>query len=419
MKSDGSALSLEEYEKTGGYQAARKAVAVDPKQIQETVKNANLRGRGGAGFNTGLKWSFVPMGTDAPRPKYLIANADEMEPGTFKDRLLLERNPHLLIEGMIIAALAIRAEIAYIFLRGEYKLSAQRISIALNEAYAQGHLGKNIFRSDFCLDMHVHISAGRYMCGEETALLNALEGRRAQPRAKPPFPQVSGLWGKPTIVNNVETLCNIPGIVMNGADWYRGLSKSVDGGTKIYGVSGRVKTPGLWELPLGTTIGEIMDHAGGMRDGYRFRAVIPGGASTEFLLQEHFDVKMDFDSMMKAGSRMGTGTMIVLDDRTCPIGAIHNLTLFFARESCGWCTPCREGLPWAEKILSAIENGHGEPGDIDKLRMLGENLWLGKTYCALAPGAMEPLRSGLVIFREDFYRHIRERSAVTSKSFNR
>jgi NADH-quinone oxidoreductase subunit F len=415
MKPDSTALSLEEYEKTGGYRAASKAVTMAPADIQSLVKDSSLRGRGGAGFNTGLKWSFVPMGDDAARPKYLVCNADEMEPGTFKDRLLLERNPHLLIEGMIIAAFAIQAEVAYLFLRGEYKISSQRIATALQEAYGRGYLGTNVFRSGYRLEMHLHVSAGRYMCGEETALLNALEGRRAQPRAKPPFPQVSGLWGKPTIVNNVETLCNVPGIVMNGAEWYKGLSRSSDGGTKIYGVSGRVKRPGLWELPLGTTIGEIMDRAGGMKDGYQFRALIPGGASTEFLTQQHFDVKMDFDSVMKAGSRMGTGTMIVLDGRTCPIGALHNLTYFFARESCGWCTPCREGLPWAARILNAIEHGRGDPGDIEKLRMLGENLWLGKTYCALAPGAVEPLRSGLELFKEDFDRHIREKKCSYKK----
>lgn len=413
MKQDGEALSLPEYEKTGGYQAARKASRMAPKEIQDTVKNANLRGRGGAGFNTGMKWSFVPMGDGAPGPKYLIANADEMEPGTFKDRLLLERNPHLLIEGMIISALAIRAEIAYIFLRYEYKLSEIRLTKAVKEAYAQGYLGRNIFKSGFNLELHLHISAGRYMCGEETGLLNALEGRRAQPRSKPPFPQVSGLWGKPTIVNNVETLCNVPGIIANGVEWYQGLSRSADGGTKIYGVSGRVKRPGLWELPMGTTLREILeDHAGGMKDGYAFRALIPGGASTEFLGRDHFDVQMDFDSVMKAGSRMGTGTMIVLDDRTCPIGVLHNLESFFARESCGWCTPCREGLPWAKKILAAVENGLGEPEDMEKLSMLGDNLWLGKTFCALAPGAMEPLRSGLKLFREDFERHIREKQCT-------
>jgi NADH-quinone oxidoreductase subunit F len=350
------------------------------------------------------------MGENAPKQKFLIANADEMEPGTFKDRMLLEKNPHQLIEGMIISALAIQAETAYIFLRWEYAVAEKRLNAAIREAYQKGYLGKNIFKSGLNLDLHIHVSAGRYMCGEETGLLNALEGKRAQPRSKPPFPQVSGLWGKPTIVNNVETLCNVPHIIRNGAEWYKGLSRSADGGTKIYGASGYVKRPGLWELPMGTALGEIFEeHAGGMKEGYQFRALIPGGASTEFLTREHFDVKMDFDSVMKAGSRLGTGTMIVLDDKACPVGAIHNLTGFFATESCGWCTPCREGLPWVTNILGALENGMGEFEDLDTLKMLSNNLWLGKTYCALAPGAMEPLRSGLKLFKDEFERHIREK----------
>ena len=409
MRPDGEALSLREYEKTGGYHAARKAFAMVPGDIQEMVRNANLRGRGGAGFNTGLKWSFVPMGDNVSRPKYIVANADEMEPGTFKDRMLIEGNPHQLIEGMIISAYAIQADVAYIFLRLEYRKAGKRLARALAEAYDRRYLGKNIFGSGYDLEMHLHASAGRYICGEETALLNALEGKRATPRAKPPYPQVSGLWGKPTVVNNAETFCNVPHIVKNGVEWYKGLSRSGDGGTKIYGVSGRVKRPGLWELPMGTTIREIFEeHAGGMRDGYRFRCLIPGGASTEFLTGEHFDVKMDFDSVMKVGSRMGTGTMIAIDHTVCPVGALYNLTLFFANESCGWCTPCREGLPWVARTLKAIEEGDGRPEDISMLSRHGDFLWLGKTYCALAPGAMEPLRSGLKLFKEEFERHIRE-----------
>jgi NADH-quinone oxidoreductase subunit F len=404
-------LSIEEYEEKGGYQAARKALrGMAPKEVQDLVKNANLRGRGGAGFNTGQKWSFVPLGDEAPRPKYLIANADEMEPGTFKDRMLMEGNPHQLIEGMIISAYAIQADISYIFLRWAYKVAASRLEEALAEAYSSHYLGENIFGSGYSLEMHLHTSAGRYICGEETALLNALEGKRATPRAKPPFPQVSGLWGKPTVVNNPETLCNIPHIINNGAEWYKGLGRSQEGGTKIYGVSGRVKYPGLWELPIGTTMREIIEeHAGGMKEGYRFRSVIPGGASTEFLTEEHLDVKMDFDSVQKAGSRLGTGTMIVIDDRTCPVGAVHNIEQFFAQESCGWCTPCREGLPWVAKTLHAIENGQGEPGDLEILQQHTDLLWLNKTFCALAPGAMEPLKSALKIFRDDFVRHIVEK----------
>jgi len=349
------------------------------------------------------------MGPDAPRPKYLLVNADEMEPGTFKDRVLMEGNPHQLLEGMIISSYAIDTDIAYVFLRREYTLAAQRIRRAIGEAYEQGYAGRNILGSGFSLELRVHVSAGRYICGEGTAMLNTMEGKRAVPRHRFPHPTLAGLWGLPTNINNAETLCNVPHIVNNGSEWFKGLSRCKDAGTKIYGASGKLRRPGAWELPMGTTIREILEeHAGGMRDGLKFRAVIPGGASTEFLLEEHLDVPMDFDSVSKAGSRLGTGTMIVLDDRTCPVGLVHNLEHFFARESCGWCTPCREGLPWTARILKGIEEGRGEPHDLNRLEQLGKDLWLGRTFCPLAPGAMEPLRSALVFFREDFERHIRE-----------
>ncbi len=411
IKAGKEPLSLAGYEKAGGYQALRKALLdMNPADVTKMVKESGLRGRGGAGFPTGLKWSFVPMGSDAPHPKYLVVNGDEMEPGTFKDRLLLEGDPNLMVESMIISSYAIQADVAYLFLRGEYALAAQRMSKAVAEAYQRGYLGKNILGTDYSLELYLHRSGGRYMCGEETALLNALEGKRANPRAKPPFPPVVGAWGKPTIINNVETLCNVPHIVQNGVDWFKNLSQSEDGGTKIYGVSGKVKRPGLWELPMGTTIREILEeHAGGMRDGLKFRGVIPGGASTDFLVEEHLDVKMDFASIQKAGSRLGTGTMIVLDDKTCPIGLVHNLERFFAQESCGWCTPCREGLSWTTRILHAIENGRGENGDIAKLEMHSKLLAPGNTFCALAPGAVEPLQSAIKYFREDFEFHIREK----------
>jgi NADH-quinone oxidoreductase subunit F len=415
-------LDLKGYEQAGGYQAVRKALKLTPQEVIEEVKRSNLRGRGGAGFPTGQKWSFVPLGEDVPRPKYLIANADEMEPGTFKDRLLLEGDPHQLLEGMIISAYAIQADIAYIFLRWEYRQIAALLEKSIAEAYQAGYLGRNILGSGYSLEMHLHISAGRYMCGEETGLLNALEGKRATPRAKPPFPQVSGLYGKPTIVNNVETLCNIPHILNNGADWYKGLSQSEDSGTKIYGVSGKVKRPGAWELPMGITLRELLEeHGGGMRDGLQFRGVLPGGASTDFLVAEHLDIKLDYGSVMKAGSRLGTGTAIVLDDQTCPVGMVRNLEHFFAQESCGWCTPCREGLPWTEKILIALEEGEGQTGDIERLAMHARLLGPGNTFCALAPGAVEPLQSALKYFREDFEQHIREqrcpyRTAVANQA---
>jgi NADH-quinone oxidoreductase subunit F len=408
IRSGKDPLHLKDYEKGGGYQGVRKALqTMAPQEVTELVKDSNLRGRGGAGFPTGMKWSFVPMGEDAPRIKYLVANADEMEPGTFKDRFLLEGDPHQLIEGMIIAAYAVQASVAYIFLRWAYKRAAQLLTKAIGEAYEAGYLGHNILASGFNLEMHLHTSAGRYICGEETALLNALEARRANPRAKPPFPPVVGLWGKPTVVNNVETLCNIPHIVTNGLEWYRGLSQSEDRGTKIYGVSGRVKRPGVWELPMGTTIRELLqEHAGGMTDGFTFRGLLPGGASTDFLVEEHLDVNMDFSSIQKVGSRLGTGTMIILDDRTCPVGMVHNLERFFAQESCGWCTPCRDGLPWVARILQGLEQGEGEPGDLEILDRHTQLLGLGHTFCALAPGAIEPLQSALHYFREDFQRHI-------------
>jgi len=404
-------LTLREYVDRGGYGAARKVVGgMTPEAVTEMVKNAHLRGRGGAGFPTAQKWSFVPMGEDALRPKYLVINADEMEPATFKDRRLLEGNPHQLIEGILLAGYAIDADIAYIFLRRTYTTPERRLRRAIEEAYAANYLGRHILGSDFNMELYLHISAGRYICGEETALLNALEGRRPTPRAKPPFPPVVGLWGKPTVANNVETLSNIPHIVNNGADWFRRLSRTANGGTKIYGVSGRVKRPGAWELPMGTTIREIFeDYAGGMQDGYRLRGLLPGGGSTDFLVEEHLDVRMDFDEVQKVGSRMGTGTMVILDDRTCPVGLVLNLMRFFAQESCGWCTPCREGLPWIAKILAAIEAGHGEAEDLETLKRHTGLLGMGNTYCAHAPGAMEPLQSALKYFEEDFIRHIREK----------
>ncbi len=411
IKPDGTVLTLREYEQAGGYQALRKALRdLTPKNVVDMVTQSNLRGRGGAGFPTGNKWAFVPMGDAAPHPKYFLANADEMEPGTFKDRLLLEGNPHQLIEGLALGAYAIQADVAYIFLRAEYKLAERRLAQAIPEAYAAGYLGKDILGSGWALEMYLHTSAGRYMCGEESGLMNALEGKRATPRARPPFPVVSGLWGKPTVVNNVETLCNVPHIVNRGPEWFKDLSHTRNGGTKLYGASGRVKKPGLWELPMGTTIREILEeHAGGMREGYRLRALIPGGASTEFLGPEHLDVKMDFEEVQKVGSRMGTGTMIILDDKTCPIGMVQNMEEFFARESCGWCTPCRDGLPWTARLLKAIDEGRGELHDLDRLALHTKFLGLGFTFCALAPGAMEPLASALKMFREDFEKHIREK----------
>ena len=404
--SNGGPVDLEAYQTAGGYSAARKALtSMSAEDIQTVVKDANLRGRGGAGFPTGVKWSFVPA---EPGRKYLVCNADEMEPGTFKDRYLMEYDPHLLIEGMIIGARAIGADKAYIFLRGEYHTPFRHLSRAIVEAEARGYLGRGIFGTEFNLDLAIHRSGGRYICGEETALLNALEGKRAQPRTKPPFPPASGAWGRPTIVNNVETLCNVPGIINHGADWFQDLGRGEDSGTKIFGVSGRANRPGLWELPMGTPIREIIEeHAGGMREGYRLRGLLPGGASTEFLVEEHFDLPMEYATIQAAGSRMGTGTMILMDDSICPVNMSRNLQHFFAQESCGFCTPCREGLPWVEQLLINIEEGRSQPSDLDLLdrnaALIGEP---GNTFCLHATGAIEPLMSALKYFRADFEAHI-------------
>jgi NADH-quinone oxidoreductase subunit F len=408
IRPDRVPLDIGAYEATGGYQGLRKAMAMNPVQVQQTVTASGLKGRGGAGFPTGMKWSFVPM-NDTGGHRYVVVNADEKEPGTMKDRWLMEGNPHQLIEGTLIAAWAVQADIAYIFLRREYVKCAQAILAAMAEAREKTYAGERVLGTGWNLDLRLHLSAGRYMCGEESGLLNALEGRRAIPRSKPPFPQVSGLWGRPTVVNNVETLCNVPHILREGPEWYKGLSASADAGTKIFGVSGKVKKPGLWELPMGVTIRELLALAGGMQDGLALRGLIPGGASTDFLSADQLDVKLDFDSVAKAGSRLGTGTMVVLDDHTCPVGMVLSLEKFFARESCGWCTPCREGLPWVARILDALEQGTGEMADLEVLEQQARLLAPGRTFCALAPGAVEPLQSALRLFRADFEAHVTQK----------
>jgi NADH-quinone oxidoreductase subunit F len=411
MRTDGKPLSLKEYEAAGGYRALRKALTtMTPQEVVEEIKKANLRGRGGAGFPAGRKWESMPPTDDAGKARYFISNSDEMEPGTFKDRILVEGNPHQLIEGIIIGSYAVQADIAYVFMRWAYNVPIREMERTIAETYERGYAGKDILGSGYSLELRFHVSAGRYICGEQTSLLNAIEGRRAIPRPRPPHTTDAGLWGRPTVVNNVETLCNVPHIVNNGAGWFRGLSHTDDGGTKIYGVTGRVKRPGGWELPMGTTLREIIEeNAGGMADGFRFRGVIPGGASTAFLLEEHFDTRMDFSDVVKAGSRLGTGTMVVLDDKTCPVGFVRNLEQFFARESCGWCTPCREGLSWTERILDDFENGKGRSEDLDILESLIRLMGMGHTFCVFAPGAMDPLRSALKYFREDFDKHISEK----------
>jgi NADH-quinone oxidoreductase subunit F len=411
-KAGKSVLDIADYEALEGYAALKKAIAMQPTDVQAEVKAANLRGRGGAGFPTGVKWSLIPMGPDAGQ-KYLVCNADEMEPGTFKDRFLMEELPHQLVEAMITAAFAIGASKGYIFLRGEYVVAGERLNAAIEQAKAAGYIGENILGSGFNFELFVHLGAGRYICGEETALINCLEGRRANPRTKPPFPQQAGAWGKPTIVNNVETLMNVPAILLRGAEWFKGLSqgKSPDAGTKMYGISGKAKITGLWELPIGTTGRELLyTYGGGMADGYELMCWLPGGASTDFLMPEHLDLAMDYDTIMKAGSRMGTALIMVVDDKQNILSVVRNLEQFFARESCGWCTPCRDGLPWTVKIMESIEAGEGQEGDIETLQQLTRFLGPGKTFCAHAPGAMEPLQSALKFFPAAFKAGIKAQS---------
>ena len=398
-------LDLATYESLRVFEALKIALNQSPEDTLNTIKEAVVKGRGGAGFPAGIKWSLMAPPDGGPR--YLVCNADEMEPGTFKDRLLMERLPFQLIEGMLIAAYAIGATAGYIFIRGEYILAAERLNAAIEELKANNLVGANILGSDFSFDLHVHTGAGRYICGEETALINCLEGRRANPRTKPPFPQVAGAWGRPTVVNNVETLHNVSAIILHGSKWYQDLPKAKGvvetPGTKLFGCSGLVNDPGLWELPFGYTAREIIeDFAGGMKEGLTLKAWLPGGASTDFLTAEHLDVVMDFDSIQKAGSRMGTGLIMVVDETQDMVALQENLQIFFQRESCGWCTPCRDGLPWGVKLLSAINTGQGQLGDVEKLQGLTRDLWLGKTFCAHAPGAMEPLMSALKYFRHEF-----------------
>ncbi|MEQ5184258.1 NADH-quinone oxidoreductase subunit NuoF [Providencia alcalifaciens] len=405
LRDDAQPVWLDEYRSKNGYKGVERALkGMAPDEVVNLVKDAGLKGRGGAGFSTGLKWSLMPKDENM-KLRYFLCNADEMEPGTYKDRLLMEQLPHLLVEGMIIGAYALKAYRGYIFLRGEYVEAAKHLRRAIEEAKAAGLLGKNILGSGFDFELFVHTGAGRYICGEETALINSLEGRRANPRSKPPFPASSGAWGKPTCVNNVETICNVPAILEHGDQWYIDLSagKSKDAGTKLMGFSGRVKNPGLWELPFGTTAREVLeDYAGGMRDGLKLKAWQPGGAGTDFLTNDHLDLPMDFENIAKAGSRLGTALAMAVDSEINMVSLVRNLETFFARESCGWCTPCRDGLPWSVKILQALEKGEGQEGDIETLEQLCRFLGPGKTFCAHAPGAVEPLQSAIKYFRGEF-----------------
>ncbi len=397
------AYRIDSYIGGGGYKALEAALKLQPDHIIQTVKDSGLRGRGGAGFPTGLKWSFIPK--DPTLQKYLCCNADEGEPGTFKDRAIIDNDPHLLIEGMIISSFAFGASVSYIYIRGEFAFGAQRLEDAIAEAYEKGYLGKNILGSGFDHDMYVHKGFGAYICGEETALIESIEGLRGQPRKKPPFPALSGLYGKPTVINNVETLSCIPAIIKNGPEWFKAIGPEKSPGPKIYGVSGHVERPGLYELPMGTTGRELIyDHCGGIKGGRKLKAFIPGGVTAPMLTEADLDVPMDFDSLAAKGSMLGSGAVIVMDETTCMVKTAYITNRFFSHESCGKCTPCREGTAWLTKVLKRLENGEGRPGDVDLLDSLCDGIF-GRTFCPLGDGAVMALRGAMKHFRSEFIHH--------------
>jgi len=402
---------IDTYIKNGGYRALPKALKEhSPDELIEMVKKSGLRGRGGAGFPAGMKWGFVPK--DSPKPRFLLCNADEGEPGTFKDRTLIEKDPHQLIEGIIIAAYAIGAHRAFIYIRGEFCFGANRLEEAIGECYQKGYLGKNILGSGFDLDLSIYRGGGAYVCGEETSLMESIEGNRANPRLKPPFPAAVGLYQNPTVINNVETLSNLSHIILNGGDWYAGLGMPKSTGTKIFSLSGHVNKPGNYELPMGVTLKELIyEHGGGIKDGRNLKAVIPGGVSTPVLTADSVDVKMDFDSLYEAGSLLGSGATIVMDETTCMVKVAYRISKFFEHESCGKCVPCREGTRWIRQIMGRIENGKGREEDIELLRDICANI-AGKTVCPLADGAVVPITSTIEKFRDEYEYHIRNKKCM-------
>jgi NADH-quinone oxidoreductase subunit F len=408
---DPEARTLKGWEERGGYQALRKALGMERADIVNEVKASGLRGRGGAGFPTGLKWSFMPK-KEPGKPHFLICNADESEPGTFKDRELMRWTPHALIEGCVIGAYAINAEHAYIYVRGEFFEAAQVMARAIEEAYAAGYLGKNILGTGIDIDLTLHLGAGAYICGEETGLLNSLEGRRGEPRVKPPYPAIAGAFGKPTAVNNVESLIAAAHIVLNGADWYKQWGTEKSTGTKLFCVSGHVRRPGNYEVPLGFNFKEfIYDVCGGTPSGRPIKAVIPGGSSVPILTGDELDIGMDYEAMAAAGTMLGCGSVIVMDDTTNVVKQVRRMVDFYAHESCGQCTPCREGTAWAAKILRRIENGRGTEDDLDTLLNISDNM-SGKTICVLSDAAAAPITSSIEKFREDYLALIKQ-SAIS------
>lgn len=406
--------SIDTYLATEGYQALKKVVTtMTQDQVIDEVKKSALRGRGGAGFPTGLKWSFVPR--QSPKPKYVVCNADESEPGTCKDRPLMEYDPHQLIEGMAIAAFALGAKLCYIYIRGEYWYLIKILETALAEARERGYLGKNLFGTDFECDIFVHPGAGAYICGEETALLNSLEGLRGHPRIKPPFPAVAGLYGCPTIVNNVETFTAVPHIILKGGDWYRGLGTEKSGGTKMFSVSGHVNKPGNYEVPMGYPLMKLINEdCGGIRGGRNLKAIIPGGSSVYILTaKECEDATLDYEGMVKAGSSIGSGGVIVMDDTTDIFETTFNLIHFYNHESCGWCTPCREGTDWLLKLFKKIKRGDGTSEDLEIIERICPNIE-GRSHCPLGEAAVWPITSAMKKFRADFERRVRKVETVAA-----
>jgi NADH-quinone oxidoreductase subunit F len=383
----------------GAYEQLKKALEMTPDAIIEEVKKSGLRGRGGAGFPAGLKWSFVPK--QAPKPKYMCVNADEGEPGTFKDRVIMSKDPHLLVEGILIACYAIGIRDAYIYIRGEFVEPANILQKAIDEAYEKGFIGENILGKDFTCHITVHRGAGAYVCGEETGLIESLEGKRGQPRLKPPFPAVVGAFQGPTVVNNVETLANVPRIFEHGADWFAAIGVEKNSGTRLFGISGHVNKPGVYELPMGTPIRELIELAGGVRGGRKIKAVVPGGSSAPALTPDQLDTQMSFDALGAIGSMGGSGGVIVMDETTNLVCVLTRLLEFYAHESCGQCTPCREGVAWLKKIMQRIRRGQGKIEDIDLMLEVAGNI-MGNTLCPLGDAAAMPTRGFLTKFRAEF-----------------
>ena len=397
------AWTLASYESRGGYAAMKKALGMSPDAIIEEVKESGLRGRGGAGFPTGMKWGFIPQ--DNPKPKYLVVNADESEPGTCKDIPLMMASPHTLVEGVIISSYAIRANKAFIYIRGEVLHVIRRVQAAVTEAYAAGLLGRDINGSGYDLDIVVHAGAGAYICGEETALLEGLEGRRGQPRLRPPFPAVAGLYASPTVINNVESIASVPSIIARGHGWFSSMGTEKSKGYGIFSLSGHVTKPGQYEAPLGITLRELIELAGGMREGHELKFWTPGGSSTPLLTAEHLDIPLDFEGVGAAGSMLGTRALQLFDETTCVVRAVLRWTEFYKHESCGKCTPCREGTWWLAQTLARLERGEGSQDDLDVLLDQCDNI-LGRSFCALGDGATAPISSSIQFFRDEYLDHL-------------